>query len=164
MAKGKKAIDVDKDKLMCVIEELEKNNKYTTRSALFNAASEKYTSDTGIKISPSVVYLRVKQFAIPIKTQKAVVDPAKFREKLANAAIKNDDSIVPKCKQTVSELLMYADEKEKAKWIKLAKSVLRGSRKAAIKFNCIQCANFQPKEVKLCPMNTCPFYLYRPYQ
>jgi hypothetical protein len=31
----------------------------------------------------------------------------------------------------------------------------------AIRKKCLQCSNYQPKEVELCPIIDCPLYLFR---
>jgi hypothetical protein len=161
---GRKSVEVDRNILSKIIEELEQNEKFENQSKLYTRVAEEYTKKTGTAITSSVIYLRIKKFGIVIKTEKAKLDPSRFRERLSNTVSTGEDCIKPKAKQTVAQLLEFADEKEKKKWEKLAKSVLRGSRKAAIKFNCISCANFQTTEVKNCEINTCPFYLFRPYQ
>jgi hypothetical protein len=159
----KATIQVDKQKLTDLINLLEKQETFTNRSALFQKVSEKYSAENGIQVSPSVIYLRVKQFSIPLKTEKSKFDPSRFREKLNNIAV-GDDTITPKAKQTTSDLLEYADTKEKEKYLKVAKSTLRGSRKSCIRMMCLQCSNWQPKEIKNCPCVGCAIYLFRPYQ
>jgi hypothetical protein len=164
MAKGKKSIPIDEQVLRTIISDLEDKEKFDNQSALFKRVAQEYTAKTGISVTHGVIYLRIKQFKIELKTKKSKLDPTKFRERINNAIQSNDDSIKPTAKQTVGQLLLYADAKEKLKYEKLAKSVLRGSRKAAIKLNCLACANFQSAEVRECQVNTCPMYLYRPYQ
>jgi len=34
----------------------------------------------------------------------------------------------------------------------------------AIKAGCLDCSNYQPNEIRLCPCNECPVYRHRPYQ
>ncbi len=38
------------------------------------------------------------------------------------------------------------------------------SRTAAIKAKCLDCCNWQRKEVEQCAAKTCPLWTYRPYQ
>jgi len=153
-------VEVDKNKLDSIIKELESKNTYNTQSALYEAVSKAYGDE---KVTPSVVMLRIKQFGLEIKTQKAKISADVFRERINNA-ITGDDTIKPKAKQTTHQLLEYADSKEKEKYLKVAKSTLRGSRKACIKMMCLQCTNWQPTEIKYCPCTGCALWLFRPYQ
>ena len=38
------------------------------------------------------------------------------------------------------------------------------SKASALKFKCVECANFSPSEVTACSVNTCALWVYRPYQ
>jgi hypothetical protein len=46
----------------------------------------------------------------------------------------------------------------------LAEKVAAGSLKAIVKYNCLQCVGFQPKEVRLCGIKSCQSYSARPYK
>lgn len=160
---AKKGIEVDKSKLTEIINTLEASEKFDNLSKLYKKVAKEYGDKYGVQISHSLVYLRVKQFGIETQTKKAVFDPSQFKERL-NKTPNSGDCIAPRLKQTVNELLDDATAEERQKYTKLAKSVIRGSRKAAIKLNCIKCSGYQTKEVKLCEINTCPFWAFRPYQ
>src|SRR6185436_20727065 len=134
----KPSIVVDKSKLEQIIKDLESKQKFEGHAALFKAVSEEYNKVANPQITPSIVYLRVKSFNIPIKTTKS---------KVGRGAGKEDKINVTNSKQTVAGLLVYAEGEEKTKFAKLAGQVIKGSRKAAIKLNCLQCAAYSKNEI-----------------
>jgi hypothetical protein len=43
------------------------------------------------------------------------------------------------------------------------KAILGNSRKEAVKAKCLDCMNWDKKEVAICEIETCPLWPYRPY-
>ncbi len=46
----------------------------------------------------------------------------------------------------------------------LVDQVEKGSLRAAIKLNCLECSAYQPGEIKLCVVTACAMFPHRPYQ
>jgi hypothetical protein len=44
------------------------------------------------------------------------------------------------------------------------KAMDTNSKAAAIKSKCLDCTNWQRKEIEFCPANTCPLHPHRPYR
>ena len=44
------------------------------------------------------------------------------------------------------------------------KAIKKKSMRAAVNSKCLDCCNWQAKEVKLCTVPTCPLFEYRPYK
>lgn len=163
---GRAAKIIDKDKLEAIIVNLETNNKYTTRSQLFTEVAEKYSALHGVNFSNACAAQRAKQFGIEIKTQMGERGShlkggnGEALKKWRETGEVQDKK--PKLKNP--DFLPYWAKQEGGKFLKIAKSAARGSVKAKIKLNCIDCAGCSTKEVALCEIKTCPFWDIRPYQ
>lgn len=158
---AKKAVPIDQQKLETIIKKLEEDSAFSTQSELFRVAAGEYTKQYGFKITPSLVYLRVRQWNIQLKTSKSKAEPWKHVKSLP---VEEDIEPVIEKAQTLDEILANATPKEKLKYKKLAKRALKGSRIAAIKLHCLDCAAFDRKEVAHCLVKSCPLWLFRPYQ
>jgi len=160
MARGRKGIEIDRQILESIINDLESKNNYSSRMALYDEVANQYFLLKQTKISGGLVSLRVSQWGLKLKTDKAKAEPWKHK---STPIVESDNEIILN-KQLTTDLLMYADEKEKKKFLPLAKKVLRGSRNAAIHMTCMSCANWQKEEVKFCEVKSCPLWSFRKYQ
>jgi hypothetical protein len=159
---SRRTIEIDQKKLTEILNRLESEQTFTNRSALFEEAAKEY----GEPSTSAIVYLRVKQWNIELKTVKAKPgEHLKGGNAEALKAFREDGDQKPKkIKGDSTPFIKYFTTEEKGKLLKLAKSVKRGSLKAAIKLKCLDCCNFDRKEVKYCACPECPLWLVRPFQ
>lgn len=157
----RKALDIDRKCMTEIIERLEKENTYDTQTALFSAVSSEYHSARNLKVSPALVYLRVKEWGLTLKTQKGKKGgtiPVGQRERgLKLKSTKAQQSI------NYYRKVLSAD-KEGKKYMHLVDKMAKGSLKASLKLKCLDCGNFQTQEVKFCECYSCPLHAIRPYQ
>lgn len=144
------SVTVDRERLIKAIEQAESKGPLKNLSVLWEDASVAYNDP---KVTPSVVYLRAREWALPVKTQpgkrgRAGATPATSREKGARIELPTFDMLrkeYPEHKRTI----------DKAE---------RGSLKAAIKLKCIDCSNNQKQEIKECMVKGCSLYPFRPWR
>ena len=162
---GRRTILVDKIKLQNIINILEEEREFTTRGQLCEATAEKYTTQEGIKITSSVVYLRIKEFGIEIKTKPG----KRGRGGLPNRVKGSEAKRIPrKEKFQANPLIQIALAKiNKAtpeRFRPMAERIRKGSMKAALQLKCLDCSDYSTTEVKWCGCNDCPLWVFRPYQ
>lgn len=148
---GRASIVIKKEELEKEIVLAESQNTFDNQSRLFEficqtdwAKTIKDSLGRPKAITPINIYQRIKEFKIPLKTvagKKGVgILACKTRVRRQKSYPKNFLSSVPK------------------EYSSLANRVKSGSLKAAIKMKCLECSNYQPKEVKHCPCTDCPLY------
>lgn len=147
-------IPVDPQKLKLEIDQLENQQQFQNRSELFAALAATDWAKR-LNLTPSVIYLRVNEFGINLKTPLGKKgNPAlkggggKRKERVATSKVSKAITALGK---------LYKREK-------LAAKVLTGSLAGAIKMKCIDCTNNNTKEIAKCESIDCPLYLVRPYQ
>ena len=67
---------------------------------------------------------------------------------------------------TVNKITAYLDSSVPLKHKLATERTLRGqaNKTLALKIQCLQCTNYQPKEIELCAAVRCALHPYRPYQ
>ena len=159
---SKKTIEIDKTRLTKILNDLESSEIFSNRSALFEKASIKY----GERCTPAIVYLRVKQWNIPLKTEKKKPgEHLKGGNVEALKQFRETGEVKPKkIKADTRPLIVEFTREENGKYLKIAKSIKKGSLKSAIKLKCLDCCNFDKKEIKYCACPSCPLWPVRPFQ
>jgi ribosomal protein L44E len=161
---GRRTILVDKIKLQNIINRLEEEQEFTTQGQLCEAAAEKYTAQEGIKITSSVVYLRIKEFGIEIKTKSG----KRGRGGLPNRGNNEIKRISRKEKfqanPTIQIALAKINKATPERFRPMAERIRKGSMKAALQLKCLDCSDYSTTEVKRCGCNDCPLWVFRPYQ
>ncbi len=161
---SRKIIPVNAMILNEIIQDLESKKSYNNRSELYKDIAAEYCQKQNTdKVTPSVIYLRCKQWdlkmntpigkrgrvgGIPFNTTRIRTSRAeKFSQNsvLANA-IKKIDFITP---------IQYKP---------VVKRIKNGSMKAAIQLKCLDCSDFQSTEVRNCECVECPLWVFRPYK
>ncbi len=164
-------IKVDETLLRKIIAEKESNNKYTARSALYNDVASSYNEQSNIKINGQIVYLRVGELNIDLKT------PVGKRGRAAGCVI-NTGVKVPRAEKLAKssdaqktfealrkELKVKYDSKhDNTRFLPLVQKMQDGSLKAATKLMCLSCANYSTQEVAMCEILSCPLHPFRPYK
>lgn len=174
MAKGRQKIEVDKVQLQKAVEKAEREETFPNRSALYDKVSTIYNSVVvWAPITPSVVYLRIQEFKIPVNTVMGKRG-ASAGTGLAKARAEG------KVKQRTKREDKFKNDKKIAQGIQILKNDIRkedgnrydgllskfekGSMKAAIALKCLDCCCYQPVEIKECTDNSCSLWAFRPYK
>lgn len=160
---GRTLISVDKQKLTDIICNVEFTQQFNTRGDLIKEISRKYCIQEGVtNVTPSVVYLRIKEWNIQLKTQVA-----RRGRKGGNPGIGS----IPRVSRSVK---FQSDEKVRIsltilgnitpdRFKPVADRVKKGSMKAAIQLKCLDCCDYQTAEIRNCTCNDCSLWAFRPY-
>ncbi len=158
----KKPLNIDRPKLEAILLKLEAAKEYSNRSSLYLDASSVYLSECKLSVSPAVIYLRVKEWgtvlATPVGKRGGNNGPKIAGQRTTRATKLNGN------KSLIALRARWTKDKGAKPFMKLLDKVEKGSLKASIKANCIDCANFQRDEVKYCQVVDCVFHSIRPYQ
>jgi len=149
-------IQIDKSQLAKIITDLENQRTFRTRQQLTEAVVEQLP----MSVSPAWVTLRIKEFNIEPKTPKgkrgrAAGTKLSSGQKAAMQAGRKTRSVT-----NVVELQEYFPESRQG----LVNKIAKGSLAACVKAKCLECCNFDTKEIKHCEIKTCPLWSFRPYQ
>ena len=154
---------VDKTRLVNVIAQAEANGPFTTRNELYEKSAELYGDG---KVSPSVVYLRIKEWGINVKTpigKRGRKDMGGNHGIRVPRADKFKSSVEKKSALAAlrTDVAYFKDSK---KYLPVVARVAEGSMKAAVKLKCLDCCAYDKEEVKHCVCTSCPLFLFRPFQ
>ena len=167
-------IQINKDSFTAIIADLETKKTYRNHSELFKDVSSVYNDkhqQDGITLTPAIVYLRVKEWAVALKTQKG----KKGRQKGEQLNTAGVTSVVrlPRgekfassdlARQSIGKLRQEVKREQKGRFLPLVNRLEKGSMKAAVALKCIDCCAGSTTDIKHCPCTSCSLYLFRPYQ
>ena len=149
-------VNIDKKELTDILEHVENNNSFNTRSDLAKAIAERISVD----VTPAVILLRIKEFNLDPKTpvgqrgRPSGIKLSKTQRLAMNAGRRKNKSF------DISEM-----RKEfPTTYTKLLDRVSKGSATSSIKAMCLSCVQFQKPEITNCTCISCPLYHLRPYQ
>ncbi len=163
----RKTIQLDEKLVQSIIAKLESEKTYGNRGALFDETVRVLVKEHGFTtFSSAVISQRISKWPnFIIKTKKGARGS---HLKSGNAdALKQWRETGESKKAKVgdcSHLIESFTRQAKGRFLKVAKSIKRGSLKAAIRGKCLDCANFQTEEIKQCQCFDCPLWPIRPYQ
>jgi hypothetical protein len=164
---SRKSLEIDKSLVEKIATDLEAKGPLPNRSKLYEAIVVELVKNHGYKpFSATVIYQRNKEWKIEFKTPVGVRG-----QHLAGGNIE----AIKKWRESGGEsnqrkvgdstqLIKHWTKEEKGKYLKLAKSIKRGSLKAAVKLKCLECANYDKKEIADCLCKDCPLFPVRPFQ
>lgn len=159
-------LEVNREELANQVRLAEESNTFKSRDDLYaHIANTDWAKSQPKPLTKSVVYLRIKEFNIPINTAKA--EPF-MKRVLNNVGILNNQEGQEERERFDKEdvelnktmMAGYFDPKHHA----TIKKAVRGSMKAAIRLKCLDCCAENKVEIKECNVTTCPLWLYRPFQ
>lgn len=166
---AKSTTPVDRNLLEVSIKEAEKNGPLANLNELWKTSTvfynEQITKMGDIAnspyplITPSIVLLRSKDWKLPTLTQPG----KKGRQKGSKITIGKKVSRSEKMK-SFSESFKKMRKHTPGRFAKVLNKVEGGSLKSALKLKCLDCSNYEPKEIKNCRVTSCALYPYRPYQ
>jgi hypothetical protein len=158
MARGRKKIDVPADQLINTIQELESKSHFNNRQELYEAVAN---SDWGVRmeLTPSVVYLRIREFNITPKTppgKKGRVISGQMGVRVS----KEEKFKTPQLQSAFERLTKSTPQKFHG----IIKKVRKGSLKSAVKLKCLECSSYDKSSIRFCPVTNCPIFAFRPYK
>jgi len=160
---GRPSIQVDEVTLKRIIENAEITNQFQNRNELFSYVAEKYSKETNVIISASVVYLRVNEYNIVLKTPKGKKGQTKIPK--GERVKRGDKFSADTSAQKTFELLRNEMKREDAtRFLPIVAKAEGGSVKAIIKLMCLTCANYETNEIKHCQCIMCPLHPIRAYK
>ena len=116
-------------------------------------------------LSKGVIYLRIKEFDIPVTTAKA--EP--YLSRVKNNALFSNTGEPQEAKERFNPDDVKACGRAMAGYFDaghhpMVRKAVKGSMKAAIRLKCLDCCADNKAEIKNCNVTTCPLWLYRPFQ
>lgn len=153
MSRGRKPIELDKEKFQLVVADIEATQKPSNRSQLWKLveASDWARSQQPRPLTSQVAYLKAKEMGLTIATpvgKKGVFERANG----------------PKRSRVSLNLVSSVGVGVPDNFKKLVAKMEKGSLKAAVKLKCLDCSDWQMKEVRNCKVTGCPLFPVRPYQ
>ena len=173
---AKTATPVNKESLVAAINEAEKNGPLKNQSVLWKEAAKLYNEvfkdDIFKAISHSVVMLRARDWDVEIKTpagrrggpltdeHKAAMAAGRGSRTSRSEKFASNDSV----QEAFAAMQQMLETNDASRFSSLVDKIKKGSMRAAVQLNCLQCCAFQTKEVRLCGCQECPLWAFRPYQ
>ena len=164
---AKKPIQVDRAILENAIQVAEKENKFSTLTALWQDVAKRYnnTAMPTKPLSESVVMIRAKEWKLNYETKpgKRGGDGSQLirapRTTRANKFKRRKDS--PDAFTAMRKRLQVNNSE---RFLPLIERIEQGSLTAAVKLHCLDCCAYQTPEVRRCGDISCGLFLFRPYQ
>jgi hypothetical protein len=169
---AKTSLKVNKEQLQKIVTELESKTTFRNHTELWKAVCEtEWAKNLKPKpLTPSVAYLRAKEFKIAIITK-----PGRIRHSQDDSILnyKHDADLavldIPEGKSLDKAafskfLIRSVPQTHYRRYKKLVEKVSKGFKAPAIKLKCITCSDFNVGEVKHCQVFECPLYMVRPFQ
>ena|SRR3990167_2259786 len=159
---GKPATEINPTELQQAITDLENKQAFTNRFQLWHALEQTEWAKTRQPrpLKAQAAMLKAKQFNLVIQTKLGKKGKQK-REGNTTIAI---PSLSKRSKKISLDIIEKLKKQYNEKYYKTIDKLVSGSMKAAIKLKCIDCSGHDHQEVKLCALNDCPLYPFRPYR
>ncbi len=114
-------------------------------------------------LTASVAYDRAQEFGIQYKTKVGKRGIGGLSEEQKAAVRKNRKPRSEKMKAFASGFEEMRREVPE-RFQPVVSQAEKGSLRAAIKLKCLDCAAYQPTEIKQCPITVCGLFPHRPYK
>jgi len=164
----KTKIVVDKTELSDIIKELEAKDKFSSRSALYDAVAQtEWAKNHSKPLTASVICLRINEYDISLITLKG--------KKGRQAGVKLSDSHKLAMQAGRKTRIISNVEEMKRSFPKtrhnLIDKVANGSIISAVKAKCIECCGYEQlgdgsvtQTIRECNIKSCALWSFRPYQ
>ena len=168
-----KSIEIDRPRLEKAFTDAEALGPLSSRSKLYERAAAKYNDGNANPITATVARLRFEAWGLTCQTGAVATreaNPHAFGRGTGAAPAPRPAgprktrgqkfSSHPEFDKNIDTL----NAKAPTRYHALVKAVAKGSMKAAIKLQCLQCMGYKASDVDDCRGLSCPLYLFRPYQ
>lgn len=163
---GGKRLVYDAEKLKSIILDLDTNGNFSKWSALQEAVAN---SPYGLEIGISVpnVYNFILKYKLNIKTPRGkkgltFASGTRTTVRISRGDKWKNNPVAQEVLKDVRQEMEFMCGKSKCDG--LLKRFEKGSMKAAIALQCLNCAGGSSAEVRNCEITSCPLYLLRPWQ
>jgi len=149
---------INRSQLENAVKKAERENSFTNLQSLYESVSNSEWGRQQKGLTPAVVRLRILEFKIKTETKAGKKTKGVFpgvRGKRQSRSQKFAAS--PDCKLSITKLKRTFTEHPE-----LVKQIEKGSMKAAIKLNCIDCCGGSTSEANHCELYECPLWLFLP--
>jgi len=157
--RGRKPLILDKAEFQRTVTDLETEKGFSNRSTLWKAVEETAWAKSLLPraLTAQVAMMKAEEMQILINTPKGKRGRSKGEGPVVGGGRKKKTFSLPMLESGVPV-------EERAGLEKTLQKAANGSLKARIKLNCLNCTNWQKKEVSLCETRSCPLWDVRPYK
>ena len=163
-----KKLEVSRDELQRIVDELESQQTFPNPSALWNAVEETAWAKAHQPrpVAASVAYDRAKELGIQYKTRPAKRGLVALTEEQRAAMLAARKNRKPRSEKMKAYASTFTGMRNcvTERFPPLVAQAEKGSLRAAIKRKCLDCSNYQPSEIKECRITACSLFSHRPYQ
>lgn len=158
-------IPVDAKALQAQVDALEATYVFTNQSALLQAIAETPWAKA-MNLTPSVIYLRIREFKITTKTQPGKRGGTMTQERIDAMRAGRQSGRTPRSEKMKEYADTFARMRKQYPRTSLAliEKAEAGSLRAALKLMCLDCTGHQREEIRHCQCPGCPLFPHRPYQ
>ncbi len=159
MSRGRKPIEIDKSEFQACVSELESQKTFSNRTELWAAVENSAWAKTRIPrpLTAQVALLKAEEFELEIKTVKGKKGKSKGCGPVSSGGRKKKVFSIENIRKGIPL-------EERSSLEKTLNRAANGSLKARVKLMCMDCTNWQKKEVAICENNQCPLHDVRPYK
>ena len=156
MSRGRKAIEINREAFQTTVTALETSQAFPNRSALWAAVEQ---SDFAKNLSPRPLTAQVAMLKAKAMNLTILTPLGKRGEGLGRVAgVKVERKRIP------LNIVDCLGKGVPAKFAKKVKKAANGSLKSAIALKCLECSNWEMKEVRDCHIKGCALFSFRPYR
>ena len=170
---GRAPLVISKDELEAKLHELESSNQFGNRNELYAALAKTEWAKTRVNttgrvipLNPAVIYTRVRDFNIQLKTPVGKRGLPKGTKRMTRKEKTEKNSNDPRLIGIKQRIVFSAANHRKSlkePVTKLVDKALGGSKAAAIKLKCLECCCWVASEARNCKTFECPLFLVSPF-
>jgi hypothetical protein len=161
-------LEIDRDEFQRIVTDLESKQTFPNPTALWQAVEKTdwAKAQSPRPLTASVANTRAKELGIQCRTKpskRGIGELTEEQRAAMQAARKNRKPRAEKMRafaSTFEQLRKTVPER----FLPLVDRAEKGSLRASIKLNCLECSAYQPGEIKLCVITSCAMFPHRPYQ
>lgn len=157
--RGRKPIEINREEFQGVVSTLEQERVFATRTELWAAVEASQWALTRVPrpLTAQVALLKAEELGIEVKTEKGKRGKVKGCGPVSVGGRKKKVFSPVNIRRAIPVEMRASLEKA-------VQRAANGSLKARIKLMCLDCTNWQKKEVAVCENNACPLWDVRPYK
>lgn len=164
----KTKLEVNRAEFQNVVNDLESKQTFSSPTHLWNTVEETEwaRNHKPRRLTVSICRQRARELGIVMKTVAGKRGPGKMtpeRKAAMLAARKNRKSSAEKMKAFGQAFTALRRETPRH-FLPLVDKAEKGSLRAALNLKCLECANYERKEIKECTLTGCSLFPHRPYQ
>lgn len=157
--RGRKPIEINREEFQGVVSTLEQERVFATRTELWAAVEDSAWAKGRIPrpLTAQVALLKAEELGIEVKTEKGKRGKVKGCGPVSVGGRKKKVFSPDNIRSGIPVEMRASLEKA-------VQRAANGSLKARIKLMCLDCTNWQKKEIAVCENIACPLHDIRPYK